>query len=40
MEHTIRKTKPTFFSIQALVLVLAMTGAASRVTAQAEPARQ
>ena len=35
MEHTSRKTKPTFFSIQALVLVLAMTGAASRVTAQA-----
>ena len=36
MEHTIRKTKPTFFSIQALVLVLAITGATSRVTAQAE----
>ena len=35
MEHTIRKTKPTFFSIPALVLVLVMTGAASRVTAQA-----
>ena len=35
MEHTIRKTKPTFFSIQALVLVLAITGATSRVTAQA-----
>jgi len=36
VEHTIRKTKPTFFSIQALVLVLAITGATSRVTAQAE----
>jgi len=35
VEHTIRKTKPTFFSIQALVLVLAITGATSRVTAQA-----
>ena len=34
MEHIIRKTKPTFFSIQALVLVLAITGATSRVTAQ------
>ena len=33
MEHT-RNTKPTFFSIQALVLVLAITGAAPRVTAQ------
>jgi len=36
VELTIRKTNPTFFSIQALVLVLAITGATSRVTAQAE----
>jgi len=36
VEHTIRKTKPTFFSTQALVLVLAITGATSRVTALAE----
>jgi cyclase len=35
VEHIIRTTKPTFFSLQALVLVLAMTGAASRVAAQA-----
>ena len=35
MEHTSRKTKPTFFSIQALVLVLAIVGATSRVAAQA-----
>jgi cyclase len=34
LEPIIRKTKPTFFSIQALALVLAMAGAASRVTAQ------
>jgi cyclase len=34
VEHIIRKTKPTFFSIQALVLLLAITGATSRVTAQ------
>ena len=36
MELTIRKTNPTFFSIQALVLVLAIAGATSRVAAQAE----
>jgi cyclase len=35
VEHIIRTTKPTFFSLQALVLVLAMTGAASPVAAQA-----
>jgi hypothetical protein len=35
VEHIIRTTKPTFFSLQTLVLVLAMTGAASRVAAQA-----
>jgi cyclase len=34
VEHIIRKTRPTFSSIQALVLVLAITGAASRVAAQ------
>lgn len=34
MEHIIRKTNPTFVSIQALVLFLAITGATSRVTAQ------
>jgi cyclase len=34
VEHIIRKTKPTFFSLQALVLFLAITGATSRVTAQ------
>ena len=34
MENIIRKTKPTFSAIQALVLVLAMTGAGSRVAAQ------
>ena len=34
MEHIVRKTRPTFSSIQAFVLVLAITGAASRVAAQ------
>ena len=34
MEHAIWKTKSTSFSIQALVLFLAITGATSRVTAQ------
>jgi cyclase len=34
VKHIIRKAKPTFFSLQALVLILAMTGAASRVAAQ------
>ena len=34
MEHIIRKTNPTFFSIQVLVLFLTITGATSRVTAQ------
>jgi len=34
VEHIVRTTKPTFFSLQALVLVLAMTGAASPVAGQ------
>jgi cyclase len=34
VKHIIRKTKPAFYSLQALVLVLAMTGVISRVTAQ------
>jgi cyclase len=34
VEHIIRKTKLTFFSLRALVLFLAITGATSRVTAQ------
>jgi cyclase len=35
VEHIIRKTKLTLFSIRALVLFLAIAGATSRVTAQA-----
>jgi cyclase len=35
VEHSIRKTKPTNYLIQALVLFLAIAGATSRATAQA-----